>query len=430
MAFPTVISVGTVASGTSSITPGAPAGTQAGDILVMIVETANQNLPTTPPTNWENAPTLPVGFGTAAAIGAVKLHVFWRRLTAAYTAQAIGDSGDHQVARIACIRGCVNVGDPWDTSATSNQTSANTTITWDNITTTVAECLIVGCVGGDRDANSTADVGNPVNANLGDITTRIENWVVAGRGGGVFMFTGTKATAGAIGSTTATITSQVYCKWIGALKPAIAADYSETPTDAVAASDIPSKTPLKNVNEVSIASDSNLKAIGKQTVENLPTTDFLSFFTTPQLQESAGVSDSILFNLVTPSSLTYYSVKDAPLTHEEVDDNLNILNENKIERSVYSLESSSTITVTTSNAQFYINGLSETVLIAAPTGTPFDGQKLLLVITDDGTRRGLTWNSIWRSVGVTLPIETRNVALYVGSIYNAQDSKWDIIAVS
>ena len=43
----------------------------------------------------------------------------------------------------------------------------------------------------------------------------------------------------------------------------------------------------------------------------------------------------------------------------------------------------------------------------------------------------LTWNSIYRAVGVTIPtFTTANKTIYVGCIYNSAATKWDVVAVS
>lgn len=68
--------------------------------------------------------------------------------------------------------------------------------------------------------------------------------------------------------------------------------------------------------------------------------------------------------------------------------------------------------------------------ISNPSGTPVDGQQLLLRIKDDGTARAMTWSgSQWRSQGGTLPITTFGTANQWASLYfmwNATDSKWDL----
>ena len=77
-----------------------------------------------------------------------------------------------------------------------------------------------------------------------------------------------------------------------------------------------------------------------------------------------------------------------------------------------------------------ITALSTALAINAPTGTPSNGMKLVLRITDDGTGRGLTWNAIYQEIGVTLPTTTTaNKTIYIGCIYNATATKWDVVAI-
>ena len=77
-----------------------------------------------------------------------------------------------------------------------------------------------------------------------------------------------------------------------------------------------------------------------------------------------------------------------------------------------------------------ITAQSEALAIGATTGTPVNGQKLIIRVKDDGTGRAITWNAIFRAIGVTLPTTTTaSKILYVGCIYNGVDSKWDAIAV-
>ena len=96
--------------------------------------------------------------------------------------------------------------------------------------------------------------------------------------------------------------------------------------------------------------------------------------------------------------------------------------------------SASTITPTTAYGQYNVTALAVSALIAAPTGTPADGQKLILRIKDNGTAQSLTWTTSsggYRIVGTTLPTTTvATKTLYIGCIYNAQDTFWDVVAIS
>ncbi len=98
------------------------------------------------------------------------------------------------------------------------------------------------------------------------------------------------------------------------------------------------------------------------------------------------------------------------------------------------VNSTTTATTLTPNIDEYeqedVTDLASAMTIAAPTGTPSTGMKLVIRITDDGTARALTWNVIYRAIGVTTPsTTTANKILYVGCIYNEAGSKWDVVAV-
>ena len=78
---------------------------------------------------------------------------------------------------------------------------------------------------------------------------------------------------------------------------------------------------------------------------------------------------------------------------------------------------------------FTVTALAAGATFAAPSGTPADGNRLLIRIKDNGTARTLAWNAIYRAVGVTLPTTTViSKTLYVGAFYNSADSKWDVTA--
>lgn len=81
---------------------------------------------------------------------------------------------------------------------------------------------------------------------------------------------------------------------------------------------------------------------------------------------------------------------------------------------------------------FTVTALAAAATFAAPSGTPADGQKLMVRIKDNGTAQTLAWNSIYRSsTDVALPTTTTiSKTMYVGFQYNGADSKWDCLAVN
>jgi hypothetical protein len=79
-------------------------------------------------------------------------------------------------------------------------------------------------------------------------------------------------------------------------------------------------------------------------------------------------------------------------------------------------------------------GLTDAITVAAPSGTPVDGQRLILRFEDNGSGRGITWTTssgAYRAVGATLPTTTvASKVTYVGCVYNSTDIFWDVIAVA
>jgi hypothetical protein len=83
------------------------------------------------------------------------------------------------------------------------------------------------------------------------------------------------------------------------------------------------------------------------------------------------------------------------------------------------------------NDQFNITAQAQALTVAAPTGTPVDGNKLILRILDNGTGRAITWNATYTVIGTTLPTTTTaSKMLYVGCIYNSTNTRWDVVAVT
>jgi len=105
---------------------------------------------------------------------------------------------------------------------------------------------------------------------------------------------------------------------------------------------------------------------------------------------------------------------------------------NYLRTAVGSVSSAATITPTSDTAnQYNVTALATNATFAAPSGTPADGQKLLLRIKDNGSARTLTWNAIYRAIGVTLPTTTvATKTTYVGCVYNTADVKWDVVAIT
>lgn len=82
---------------------------------------------------------------------------------------------------------------------------------------------------------------------------------------------------------------------------------------------------------------------------------------------------------------------------------------------------------------FVISALATNLTLNIPTGSPSNGQKLMIRIKDNGTARTLTWNTTsggYRVVGTVLPLTTTaSKIIYVGAIYNSNETYWDVVSV-
>lgn len=100
------------------------------------------------------------------------------------------------------------------------------------------------------------------------------------------------------------------------------------------------------------------------------------------------------------------------------------------------IASASTITPTSDTTdQYEVTALAADAVLASPSGTPTDAQRLLIRIKDNGTPRNLSWTfgvaGSYRAVGAILPtITTANKTVYVGCIYNVADARWDVVGVT
>ncbi len=108
------------------------------------------------------------------------------------------------------------------------------------------------------------------------------------------------------------------------------------------------------------------------------------------------------------------------------------LTNKRIDPRVTSAASASSLTPDISVSDIYAyTALAANLTINAPIGTPLDGDKLIFRLLDNGTGRTLTWNATYTVIGVTLPTTTTaNKTTYVGCIYNANNTRWDVIAVT
>lgn len=109
------------------------------------------------------------------------------------------------------------------------------------------------------------------------------------------------------------------------------------------------------------------------------------------------------------------------------------LTNKRIDPRVVSAASYTTSTTIDSDATdvYVITAQAGALLFNNPSGTPVQGQKLIIRIKDNGTARVLTYGSQFRAMGTALPSTTvLSKTMYMGFMYNSTDTKWDLLSVA
>lgn len=184
--------------GSSGITPPMPTTFEANDILLLVCESSAEAL--TAPDGWT---LLDQPYETTD----VRLTVFWKRAVGGETSPTVPDPGDHVVGRIIAYQDCAAHGDFWNVVTGGVMSTAGTSVSITGVTTTLANCLILNIVASPFDTNISNQVDGWTNGNLTGLTERMDNFTTASNGGGIGMIEGLKATAGATGDTSVTLTN-------------------------------------------------------------------------------------------------------------------------------------------------------------------------------------------------------------------------------
>ena len=210
-AVPTYVNQGAFTAGTGAISVSVPTGYADGDILVLLVSSANEVIST--PSGWAEVTNSPQGTGTAGAAGGIRLAAFWKLVSGSQSSVSVADSGSVTAGQMFLLRGIDTAG-PINITAGSVNTPASTSWSCPAITTTIPNCLILICIGQDRDANSTTSLTAASNANLASLTKRADETVNTGAGGGLGLYTGSKVVAGDTGVTSVTSTATTTAAFI------------------------------------------------------------------------------------------------------------------------------------------------------------------------------------------------------------------------
>lgn len=202
---PYFVSAGAVTASSSDMNVPWPSDTLEDDIGVLLVQTANQAVPTVP--EWTQIASSPQGAGVAAAAGSARLTAYWRRANSSAPPPAdVDDSGDHQVGVVLVFRGCKQSGDPVNASAGDTDAVGSTGVTVPAGITTKDNALVVAALAHGIDA-AGGQASAWANALLSGLAEIVDDGTATGTGGGIAAAAGVMLARGSYGATTATLGS-------------------------------------------------------------------------------------------------------------------------------------------------------------------------------------------------------------------------------
>ena len=252
------------------------------------------------------APVLNSPQATGLTTAGTRLTVFWARATsAAMTAPTVTVpvvANSHLYAQIITFRGVITAGDPWDVTGGGFKTPASTALSVTGVTTTVVDTLLVQAAARDWD-NAGAFAGPQANVNLTGIAERVDAGTATGLGGGFAIWDGYKATAGATGNTTATVTSSINAFLSIALRPQAATVpvFSALGTAVVAVAPLLA-WPAHAVDDIALLF---VESTGGQAVTLLQANGFAAVTNSPQFTGAgtAGTRISVFWARATSASM-------------------------------------------------------------------------------------------------------------------------------
>lgn len=203
-ALPTWHAAGTAVSGVGDASPAWPVGHAEFDIgLLIVASNSGQAAALSVDAGFVQIPDSPQD---SASTNGSRLTVFANRASSgAMGAPTITDPGNHVHALIVTIRGCITTGNAWQDTAGDAIGADDTAISIPGGDTTGwANCLVVAITSHGADGQTTPQISLWANADLANVTERVDAWTNQGSGSGLGVATGEKATAGAFGATTAT----------------------------------------------------------------------------------------------------------------------------------------------------------------------------------------------------------------------------------
>lgn len=151
-----------------------------------------------------------------------------------------------------------------------------------------------------------------------------------------------------------------------------------------------------------------------------------NLFTSPAISTPTGIvkGDVGLGNVDNTSDSTKNSAT-ATLTNKRITPRV-------LSAASYTTDTGSSINGDTQD-MFIVTAQTGALKFNNPSGTPTDGQKLILTVASSTTSaRALTWDTAYGSTTVTLPTTTAatTATLSIGFIWSASKSLWQCVAVA
>lgn len=139
-----------------------------------------------------------------------------------------------------------------------------------------------------------------------------------------------------------------------------------------------------------------------------------------------------IFTAANPSAVRYIRINaDNSVTLRTAAEIVGDIGAAAVDPAVQSVASAATVTPTFLNDGVKITAQAVGLTLANPAGTARDMHGIAIRIKDNGTARAIAYGTNYRAVGVTLPTTTViNKTLYLGMMYNTEDTKWDVVAVA
>jgi len=218
--LPVFRAAGAEATGTGAVTPALPTGVAANDIVILVASTiAGGSISIT--ANGSISSWTEITSGGLDVASGNKLYVWWGRYASGSTGPTVTPGSDHIESATIAYSGVTTSNPPIDVSATGTETTSDTSLSFaTGVSTTVDNTMVLLVTSNGIDNATNGKYSSEANTSLASIAERIDYNTSSGLGGGIMVSQGAKATAGTMGTWTATLSAASTKAYISfALKP-------------------------------------------------------------------------------------------------------------------------------------------------------------------------------------------------------------------